>query len=467
MIGNRNTSEVIESVFNARSIAVVGASDNPDKFGGMTMQTLIAGGYKGRLYPVNPKRENIYGLKTYADVKDIPDNLDAVVIIVPARSVARVLKEAALMGAKGAIIQSAGFREFGRTDLEEEIMDVSRETGIRIMGPNIQGITYIPNRMCAMFSPVLKEKGPLAIITHSGSITTVLCEWAESERVGISAAVNLGNQVDLCESDYINFFADDPETGVIVLYLEGVKDGRRFLTALEAAVPKKPVVILKTGRTETGARSAASHTGSMAGDYSVFLGICRQYGVVVARDLTDLYDIAKALANITPPEGNRLMIISSSGGAATLASDEAESSGLDVVRLSAGVISELEELTLSSMAHLTNPLDMPSNSADQFLRAIRVIDRHGISDVLLINIADPVPGVGKAIATLAHELTIPLVVSCMGGGEAEMETKQTIHQAGIAVFATPEQAIRGIAASVWRSTYMRRRGIEKEYSNAG
>jgi len=206
MNSDKNTLNAIRSVLNTRSLAVVGASNNMEKFGGMTMQTIIGGGYDGQLYPVNPKSDEIMGIKAYKRLMDIPDSVDAVVIIVPARFVAAILKEAAEKGIKGAIILTAGFKEFGRMDLEEELQEISCTQGIRIMGPNIQGVTYLPNKMNAMFFPILKQQGPLAVITQSGSVTAALAEWAQRDGVGVAAAVNLGNQADICESDYISFF---------------------------------------------------------------------------------------------------------------------------------------------------------------------------------------------------------------------------------------------------------------------
>ena len=251
---NKKSIREIDSIFNARSIAVVGASNDLRKFGGMTLETIVRGGYSGHIYPVNPKEDQVQGLKAYPSIAHIPERLDAVIVIVPAHLVSGVVAQAAMKGAKGAIILSAGFREAGREDLEEELLSVARKHAFRLLGPNIQGINYLKNKLCAMFFPVIDTKGPMAVISESGSITTVLCEWAADEGFGISAAINLGNQLDLCESDYIDFLAQDDSTEVIAMYLESVKDGRRFAESLKRACTEKPVVLLKAGRTEGGAR---------------------------------------------------------------------------------------------------------------------------------------------------------------------------------------------------------------------
>jgi len=457
-----DTKNVIKAVLNTRSLAVVGASNSTEKFGGKTMETIIGGGYDGQLYPVNPKSDEIMGFKAYKRLMDIPDTVDAVVIIVPARFVAGVLREAAEKGIKGAIILTAGFKEFGRMDLEEELQEISRTQGIRIMGPNIQGVTYLPNKMNAMFFPILKQQGPLAVITQSGSVTAALAEWAERDGVGVTAAINLGNQADICESDYIDYFADDPKTATIVCYLEGIKDGPVFLSALKKAVAKKPVVILKTGRTEAGAKSAASHTGSLAGSHEVFSGICRQYGAVSVTELTHLYDAAKGLALIKPPRGNRVVILSTSGGSATLASDEAESSGLVFPPLTPEAVEELGTIGLDVMAHITNPMDMPADNSHIYLKAAQVIDKYDIADIILFSFADPVIDADTDFVNATKKLTASVAACYFGGGDLELSSTPVMGRAGMAVYPTPERAIRGIGAAVQRSVYLKRRNMDQE-----
>ncbi|UCD80240.1 MAG: CoA-binding protein [Desulfobacterales bacterium] len=453
------TSKAIDSIFKAKSIAVVGASADPLKFGYMTMSSLVKGGYEGRLYPVNPKAKEIMGLKAYASVSEVPDELDCVVIIVPAKFVAGILHEAAQKGAKGAIIQSAGFREAGRPDLEEEIFCTAQKLGLRLMGPNIQGVNYLPNKMCAMFFPVIDLKGPLAVVTQSGTVTTALGEWAADDGLGISAAVNLGNQVDICEADYIDYFAQDANTGAIAMYVESLKNGPRFLDSLGKAALQKPVAILKAGRTPVGAQSAASHTGAIAGRHPVFKAACRQFGAVIAEDLPTLYDQAKALATLAPPQGNRIVIISTSGGAATLASDEGETRGLRFPELPPALRAELENLNLPPLAHLNNPIDLVSLDAAHFQQVAQLVDRYAIADIILISFGDPVAGGDEVVKFLAATNRASLCVSYMGGGEEETRSRFSIHRAGIPVFPSPERAMRGIAAAVWKAEFCRRKGI--------
>jgi acyl-CoA synthetase (NDP forming) len=453
-----STTQAIDSIFNAQSVAVVGASADPRKFGSMTMNSMLKGGYAGRLYPVNPKAKEIMGLKAYPSVSEVPDQLDAVIIIVPAKFVAGILREASRKGAKGAIIQSAGFREAGRPDLENEIVLAAQQLGLRLMGPNIQGVNYLPNKLCAMFFPVINLKGPLAVVTQSGTVTTALSEWAADEGLGISAAINLGNQADICEADYIDYFAQDVNTRAIVMYLESIKNGPRFLKALRRAAFTKPIAILKAGRSATGALSAASHTGAIASSHSVFKAACNQCGAVVAEDLPTLYDQTKALATLMPARGNRVVIISTSGGAATLASDEGETLGLKFPMLPPGLSSELENLELPPLANLNNPIDLVSLDAEHFGQVARLIDRYDIADIILISFGDPVAGGDDIVKHLAATLIAGLAVSYMGGGKEEARSRFSIQRAGIPVFPSPEKAMRGIAAAVWQTTYCRHRG---------
>lgn len=463
MHDQQETIQAIKTIFNAKSLAVVGVSSNPRKDGYTTLDTIIKGGYQGRLYPVNPRGGTICGVDVFTSLTDIPDTLDAVVIIVRADIVSQILEEAAQKGAKGAIIMSGGFRESGRQDLENEILTVAHKHSMRIMGPNIQGINYPPNQMCAMMFPVIKGKGPLAIVSQSGTMTSTLSEWAETENFGISAAVNLGNQVDLCETDYLDFFAQDNATGTVVMYLESIKDGRRFLQSLEETSLQKPVIILKSGKTTAGSAAAASHTGSLAGNHQVFSAACKQFGAIAADNLTQLYDSAKGLAGIRPPKGNRVLVISTSGGMGTVCTDEAESRGLRITPFPKGLKKELEALDLfSPIANLANPLDLVDMIGDHFLQAARLADKFDAADIILIAFGDPVPEGVEVVKTLNGELKASLAVCYIGGGSEENRARLELQQVGIPVFPSPERTMDAIAASFWRAAYKKARNLKAE-----
>ncbi len=455
-----STIRDIEKIFNAQSIAVVGASNDLKKFGGMTLETIVQAGYEGRIYPVNPKAEEIQGIKAYPSLAQIPEPLDVVLVIVPAKFVPGILVEASAKGARGAVVMSAGFREAGNVELENEILSVAQEQGLRLLGPNIQGFNYLPNKLCAMFMPVIDTLGPIAVITQSGSVTAVLSEWLADEGMGISGAVNLGNQADLCEADYLDFFAQDKHTRAIVMYIESVKDGSVFFTALKRAAAAKPVCIYKAGRTEAGALGAASHTGTLAGNHQVFSKACRQFGAVVATDLETLFDQVKAAATVGDLRGRRIAFVSSSGGANNIAVDEAVSCGFEIPPFPPELIEELKGLPLSPLADLDNPVDLGSVHAEQYREVGIKINQFGAADLLLINFADPMNNSFQAVSALAAEAGMPVAVSYMGGGRDERSTRVALQQAGIPVFSSPARAIRGIEAVAWINDYRKRRGLD-------
>jgi len=455
---NEQMTDGVSRLFLASSVAVVGASSNPAKLGHVILANIVGGGYDGKVYPVNPKAGEILGLRVYPSVSEIPSRLDLVVVVVPAPFVPGVLREAVSKGAGAGIIISGGFRESGRGDLEHELLDIVTETGLRLVGPNCQGINYRPNKLCASW-PLVTASGSLAVISQSGTVAATLAGWAVDDGLGISATVSLGNQVDVCETDVINFFADDEESRVIALYLEGAKDGRRFLEAVKRAIPKKPVVVLKSGRTEGGQRAAASHTRSLAGRDEIFDAACRQFGIVRVPDIESLYDSAKALASLDlggrygnlPYEhgGNRVFVVTSSGGCGILATDEAERNGLHVPSLPPEMVTELEQADLLPTAILSNPLDLTVAPAEHFEIAVSVAERYDLADVYLLIFGDPIPNATEVAQRLKERAGARVVVAYLGGGEVEKAERLCLHAAGIPVFPTPQRAIRAIRDTMW------------------
>ena len=451
--------QALGSLLNARSLAVVGASNDQGKLGYALLDTIRRSQYEGALYPVNPRADQVQGIPAYPSVTAIPNSIEAAVILVPAAYVAGVIREAAAKGVRVAAILSAGFRESGRPDLEEDLVQTARDCGVRLLGPNIQGFSYLPNHLCAMFWPAMTTPGPMAVVGQSGSVTAALAEWAADEGLGISAAVNLGNQVDLCAADVLEFLAQDDYTKAIALHLEAVKDGRRFLQVAERVNQVKPIAVLKTGRSAVGRKSASSHTGSLAGRDEVFQGACRQAGLVRADGLQELYDTAKALATMSQPRGNRLFVVSTSGGGGTLIADEAERRGLVLPPLPRPLVEALRQLDPPPNASLSNPVDLPSFSAGMFEGAVSLAVRHDVADIYLISFGDPVPGSAGAVQRLAGQIQESLGVAYFGGGEVERASRIDLHRAGIPVWPTPERAVRAIGAAVWQAEQLRSREV--------
>jgi len=445
---SENPRGCLHRLFSARSVAVIGASRNPEKVGHIVLASIINGGFVGDVYPINPKVDEILGLRTYPSLGNVPGDVDLVVVAIPAPYVPDVLQEAVDQGVGGAVVLSGGFREAGRADLEEQLAEIARSSGLRIVGPNCQGVNYLPNKLFASFwfPPVMP--GPVAVVSQSGTVAATLAGWAADENFGVSATVCLGNQVDVSETDTISFFADDPETRAMAYYLEGAKDGRGFIDVIKRVASKKPLVILKSGRTAGGQRAAASHTRSLAGSDAVFDAVCRQFGVVRAPDLESLYDSAKALSTLSPPRGNRVLIVSSSGGAGILAVDEAERHGLTVPRLPSTLVEELQGLDLPRNAVYANPLDLTFCSAADFAAALSVVDCYDVADVYLLIFGDPIQGAAEVVKKVGASIRSSVAVAFLGGGEVEKADRPRIQAAGIPVFPTPERAARGIAAAV-------------------
>ena len=459
MYTREQTQQSIAKMVNARSVAVVGASADPTKYGYLTLSNIIEGGFRGAIYPINPKASEILGLKAYPAIKNLPEVPELIVVLVPAERVPGVLEEAGNMGIPAAVIITGGFREIGRHDLEEEIHTIGRRHSLRFVGPNIQGINYLPNQLNAVFFPTLFVSGKISVVSGSGTVTAAVCGWAEDEGLGVSAAINLGNQTDLCDCDFMEYFAEDSSTNVIALYIEGVRDGKRFLETLSKITPRKNVVIMKGGRTAAGLNSAASHTGALAGSHAVFASACRQHGAVVVSDTETLFDAAKTLALLPPFSGNRVVNISSSGGAGTIACDEAETQGLVIPPLPGELVEELKTAGLSPNATLSNPLDLAAFYADGFEKAATIVDKYGVADCINLNYGDPVPGGVETAKNLRDALRSHIVVTYFGGGQLEKEGRLAMHALGIPVFPTPERAMRGIAAGVQLAEYRRKRGL--------
>ncbi len=435
----------VKAMLNARSVAVVGASANVEKTGYTVLKNIIDGGYTGKIYPINPKAESILNIKCYSSIEAIPENIDLVVVIVPAPAVPDVMRQAGEKGARGAVIISGGFRETGNVELEAEVMGIAEQYGIAVIGPNCQGFNYTPNKLCASW-PLITAKGPMAVISQSGTIGAAMEMWAAEEGIGISAFVALGNKSGVGEIELLEYFGDDPDTNVIALNVEGVKDGKRFMEVAKAVSRKKPVIVLKPGRTVKGRQAAESHTKSIAGSDAVFDAVCKQVGIIRAEGITELYDDTKALGFLKKPAGNRMLVITSSGGSGILATDVAEGCNIDVVPLSPETKTALKEI-LPSQCVVSNPLDLTGDAtADRYEKALSVAALDEGLDFFLVIFGDPIPGAFEVVENLKKITDKPVIVAYLGGGDVEKEEVAKMHLAGTPAYATPERAVRSIGA---------------------
>ncbi|MFJ6748885.1 acetate--CoA ligase family protein [Streptomyces sp. NPDC091266] len=316
-----------------RSVAVIGASNEPGKIGNSVMRNLIDGGFPGEIHPVNPKADDILGRKAYKTVGEVPGAVDVAVFAIPAPFVPAALEEAGRKGIPNAVLIPSGFAETGEHALQERIVALGEEYGIRLLGPNIYGYYSPWQDLCATFCTPYDVRGPVALTSQSGGIGMAILGFARTTRTGVSAIVGLGNKSDVDEDDLLTYFGEDDHTECIAMHLEDLKDGRAFVEAARETVRKKPIVVLKAGRTSAGAKAAGSHTGALAGDDAVYDDILRQAGVIRAPGLNDMLEYARALPVLPTPRGDNVVIITGAGGSGVLLSDALVDNGLRLMEI--------------------------------------------------------------------------------------------------------------------------------------
>ena len=308
-------------IMKPEAVAVIGASTENGKIGNSVMKNLINGGYQGAIYPIHPSASEILGKKAYKSVKDVPGVIDVAVFAIPAKFVAQALTEVGEKKIPGAVLIPSGFAETGNVTGQEEVVAVGRKYGVRLMGPNIYGFYYTPKNLCATFCTAYDVKGTTALSSQSGGIGMAIVGFSRSTKMGVSAIVGLGNKSDIDEDDLLTFFEQDENTQIICQHLEDLKDGRAFAEVAKRVSKKKPVVVLKAGRTSLGARAASSHTGALAGNDKIYDDVLRQSGVIRARTLRDMLDFARGIPLLPTPKGNNVVIITGAGGSGVLLSD--------------------------------------------------------------------------------------------------------------------------------------------------
>ena len=424
-------------LFRPERVAVVGASSNPEKMGFQIFRNIVEAGFRGEILPVNPKGETVLGRRSLKSAADLPAGTDLAVLIIPAKLVPGTLLQLGERNVRAAIVISGGFAESGEEGavLQEELARNAARCGIRVVGPNCQGVNYPYHGLCASW-PLITRRGDIAFVSQSGTVGAAMIDWASEDRLGFSGFVSMGNRADVDEADLIEFFAEDPNTKVVSLYIEGVKDAGKFLAAIRKC--KKPLVIFKAGRTERGRKAAESHTRSLAGRDEIYDAVFRQFGVHRASSLEDLYDFSKALAYLPSPAGPRMLIVTSSGGSAIIATDVAEEEGFRVTPLPPDLAARLREM-LPAHCIVGNPLDLTGDTdAARYRKVLEASASH--YDVVMPIFGDPIPGASEVITPGRCEL-----VAYLGGADVERAEKTLLHEKKIAVFPTPERAVRALS----------------------
>ena len=349
----------LESIFNPKSVAVIGASKSFGKWGQLILSNIVAGGFEGKVFPVNPRDDEIFGLKVYRQVGDIPEPVDLVFITTPAGIVSSVLEDCGRHGVKGAVIITSGFSEQDDSGkkLEKEMVELCVQNKLAIIGPNTMGIICPYVRLSATGTHTRPRKGSVAFISQSGNLGNQLIYWAEQQGIGISLFVGSGNEAMLSCTDYLEYLEKDPHTGIIVLYLESVDNGPEFIEIAKRVNVKKPIIVLKGGRTDAGRAAAASHTGSMSGENAIFRAACRQAGILDVRVPTELLDLSAAFSSLPMPRGNKVGIVTLGGGWGVVTSDECNERGLQVPKLPVEIIETIGK-HLPPFWSRGNPVDL-------------------------------------------------------------------------------------------------------------
>ena len=449
-IKKESAHSVIPDLLHPSSIAVVGASRNHGKVGYAVFRNLLD--FKGQLFPVNPEAEEILGKKVYKSLTDIPSPVEMIIIAVPAHFVPGIIKEAGLCGVKVAVILTAGFRETGSAgaQLEDELIQESKQNGIRIVGPNCLGIIIPPLSLNATFDVQSPLSGQIGFISQSGAIITTVLDWSIPRRIGFSSVISVGNQSDMGFLDYLQVLDQDPMTYAIILYVEEIKDGREFLQYAASMRGRKPIIALKSGSSVRGREAASSHTGSLAGSYETYISAFRQSGIIPAFSLNEAFDIAQLVVSEGFPRGKRTVILTNAGGFGVLAADYAEKYCLDMIILPDNVKEEINTLLSDLWSH-KNPVDLLGDSnASRFARIFDIMIKYqNIWDIVFI-ITAPVAMMDPK--NLAHEMirlsrfTRSMVVGCLLGGDSMKSAIDILGEAHIPNYQDPQDAFQAVGA---------------------
>jgi acetyl coenzyme A synthetase (ADP forming)-like protein len=437
-----------DQILTIRSIAVVGASQDPNKVGYAITRNLLS--FRGFLYPVNPKAKEILGRKAYPSLSQIPENVDVAVVAIPGNGVPQDVKEAGEKKGPLVIIISSRFREAGEAGrlLEKEVLAIARQYGVRIMGPNCLGLMLPHQGINTTFDPVSPKPGKIAFISQSGAIITTIVDWSLPEEIGLSAVISVGNQADLTFEDFVLFAGNDPNTRAIILYAEQIRYGRRFMDTVSRITPEKPVVVIKAGASAVGQKAAASHTGSLAGSHAVYLAAFRQAGVIPVNSIRGAFQTAELLASEGYPKGTRAIVITNAGGFGVLSSDYAEQNGIVMAEFSDDLIRDLNEVLPPDWSR-ANPIDMVGDSsADRFARTFDImIKNQQIWDIAFViavpsAISDPIRVANEIVRFSKH--THKMIVGCMIGGDSMKTPLRILRDAQIPNFPDLEDAFKAV-----------------------
>ncbi|CAH2405676.1 acetate--CoA ligase family protein [Mesorhizobium ventifaucium] len=435
--------KAMNRIMRPQAVAVIGASAEDGKIGNSVMKNLINGGYKGEIYPIHPKAEEILGYKAYRSVKDVPGTIDTAVFAIPAKFVAGALTECGEKSIPGAVLIPSGFAEAGAPELQEEIVEIGRKYNVRLMGPNIYGFYYTPANLCATFCTAYDVKGSAALSSQSGGIGMAIIGFSRSAKMGVSAIVGLGNKSDIDEDDLLAFFEQDEHTSIIAQHCEDLKDGRAFAEAAKRVSKKKPIVVLKAGRTSAGAKAASSHTGALAGNDKIYEDVFKQSGVIRARSLRQLLEFARGVPVLPTPKGENVVIITGAGGSGVLLSDSCVDNGLSLMSMPADLDTAFRKF-IPPFGAAGNPVDITGGEPPQtYKNTVKLgLEDDRIHALILgywHTIVTPPMVFAKLMVEVKEEMAAkgiekPMVASLAGDVEVE-EAAEYLYQHGIPAYA--------------------------------
>ena len=457
------TARDIGGFFKARSVAIVGASTHPGKIGYELLRNVSQYGYAGTVYPVNRSASRILDLKCYRDVLSIPDRIDLAVFVLPAKSVEGTLEDCGKKGIRHVIIVSGGFKEAGNKALEASISKCAAKYGIRVLGPNCLGVFDSRSKLDTFFHPhermTRPKPGPISFITQSGTFGCAMLETAAESAVGLSKIVSYGNRCDIDDADLLRYFGQDDETTVIALYIEGIIDGRKIIQACKEVLPQKPIVVMKSGRTEMGSKASLSHTGFLGGSYAICRAAFKQTGLVVADSVNELFDMAKALALQPPARGQNVAIVTNGAGLAVTAIDLLTDSGISVGAQTRQTTASLERV-LPSYAIIGPAIDLSgSATAEDFETAMHLLLKDPQVDVLIPFFVFQDPTLGERIIDIVADMKDyrkPIVGGTANGGPYTKRIAGLIEERGVPILSSPEQTISAVRALIQYGEYLRR-----------
>ncbi|HHX86605.1 MAG TPA: acetate--CoA ligase, partial [Firmicutes bacterium] len=443
--------------FHPEHVAVIGASRSPEKVGYSILNNLVNCGYKGKIYPINPREKEILGLKCYQDISQVGSPVDLAIIAIPEKHTVKVVQSCGEAGVKGLIVITAGFKEVGNegAQREEELIRLCRKHNMRLLGPNCVGLIDTHTPVNGSFSKGFPKTGNVSFISQSGAMLVSIIDWSTYADLGFSRFISLGNKADLDEVDFIECCAEDPNTNAILVYIEDINDGDKFIRVCTEASKKKPIIVLKSGVSEAGAQAASSHTGALAGSDQAYDTAFQQCGVIRVDNMDELFDLAKAFATQPLPGGDRVAIVTNAGGPAIVATDAIEEQGLKMARFEKDTIDAFQE-HLPAESNIYNPVDILGDAKeDRYRYALEKVlsDKNTDSVLVLLTptaVAEPEKTAQAIIDASKQFPTKPVFAVYMGGG-ALKEGRDILTRAAIPTFTFPEPSVKTLKGMIYYS----------------